>query len=131
AQSLLGTYPLPFKEDLYFGKLDWLIGENHYFELIGKYRNEDDVAGIGGENTQPYRSVRNQEEKRGDFRYQYTNDRLINDMHITYESAFYNPQAAEDGIGYGLRYFPVGGNAETILNYGAGRDWQRKGQEGW
>src|SRR5690606_7788656 len=27
AQSLLGTYPLPFEEDLYFGKLDWLIGE--------------------------------------------------------------------------------------------------------
>lgn len=131
AQAQLGTYPLPFKEDLYFGKIDWLIGENHYFELIGKYRNEDDVAGIGGVNTQSYRSVRNQEEKRGDFRYQYSNDRLINDMHITYESAFYNPQAAEDGIGYGLRYFPIDGNAETILNYGAGRDWQRKGQEGW
>ncbi len=137
AQAALGTFPQPFKEDLYFAKIDWQLNDNNYFELSGKYRNEDDTSGIGGTNAQSYRSIRNQEEKRGTLRWQYSNDRLINDMQLTYESAFYNPQAANDGIGYGLRYYPMingnplSGTAETILNYGAGRDFQRKGQEGW
>ena len=43
-----GSLSSPFKEDLYFGKVDWLVGEDHLFELTFKRREESDVAGVGG-----------------------------------------------------------------------------------
>src|SRR5690606_34203285 len=35
-----GSLSSPFKEDLYFGKVDWLVGEDHLFELTFKRREE-------------------------------------------------------------------------------------------
>ncbi len=31
-----GLFVAPFKEDLYFAKIDWLIGEDHYFEFTAQ-----------------------------------------------------------------------------------------------
>ncbi|UJB13633.1 TonB-dependent receptor [Xanthomonas translucens] len=129
-RSQIGTYPQPFKEDLYFGKLDWTIGENHYFELSGKYRKESSIDGIDGTDAASYATDTYQEDKRADLRYQFTYGRIINDAHVTYENSFVNPQAVNGGLGYNLMYYPADGNPDAILSVGAGSNYQRKGQKG-
>ncbi|MFC3549662.1 TonB-dependent receptor domain-containing protein [Lysobacter cavernae] len=124
-----GLYTAPFKEDLYFGKVDWLIGENHYFELTGKYRDESELTGIGGQNLPSYATAKLNEETRADLRYQYSNGAWLNDAHITYEDASYNPSPLNGGIAYILS---DGTNFnDVIIRRGAGSDFQDKGQEGW
>src|SRR5690606_28240190 len=44
-----GSLSSPFKEDLYFGKIDWLFGEDHLFELSVKRREESDIGAVGGQ----------------------------------------------------------------------------------
>lgn len=127
----LGSVTTPFKEDLYFGKIDWAVGENHLFELTGKYRKEDEVSGIGDQTLYEAGSLNGQEEKRADLRWQYTGNGFLNDAHITYESAFWNQTPMNDGTGYVLSFWPQNGDEATVLNAGAGGSYQRKGQEGW
>ena len=50
-QPLVATYSTPFKEDLYFGKIDWTLGDNNLFELTGKYRKKDELSDIGDTTT--------------------------------------------------------------------------------
>ena len=60
-------------------------------------------------------------------KHQWTTDRWMNEAHITCEHAYWNPRAAGTGPGFVLE---APGGA-LILDYGAGRDWQDKGQKGW
>lgn len=124
-----GLFAAPFKEDLYFGKVDWLIGENHYFELTGKYRDESELTNIGGQNLPSYATNKLNEETRADLRYQYTNGDWLNDAHLTYEDASFNPSPDTAGIAYILS---DGTNInDVVIRSGAGADFQDKGQEGW
>ncbi|RPE81483.1 TonB-dependent receptor [Vulcaniibacterium tengchongense] len=124
-----GLFSAPFKEDLYFAKIDWLIGENHYFELSGKYRDESEITNIGGQNLPSYGTAKLNEEKRGDLRYQYTNGPWLNDAHLTFEDSSYNPSPSTAGVAYILS---DGTNFnDVIVRTGAGSDFQDKGQKGW
>lgn len=123
-----GSVSAPFKENLYFGKVDWLFGENHYFELSGKYRDEDDLTGIGG--TVPLQAAVNNtnEETRVDLRYQFTSLDWLNDAHITYEDAHWSPQPATMSPGYLL---VDGGRNDLIFRGGGSANYQNKGQKGY
>ncbi|UNK50113.1 TonB-dependent receptor [Lysobacter sp. S4-A87] len=129
AQAGNGFYTAPFKEDLYFGKLDWAIGDNHYLELTGKYRDESEITSIGDLNVPNYATSKDNSETRVDLRYQYTNGDWLNDAHLTYEEATFNPRPVNNGIAYNLS---DGTNIfDTVVRSGAGSDFQDKGQEGW
>ena len=91
-QSLLGVVSAPFEEDLYFGKIDWSVADDHLLELTGKRREESEISNIGGQNTATFASDKVNEETRIDLRYQFTSARFLNDAHITYEDA--NVQSA-------------------------------------
>jgi outer membrane receptor protein involved in Fe transport len=133
AQAMLGPHSVPFDENLYFGKLTWTPGEAHLIELTGKYRSEDQIAGIADVNTYSFGSVRKNDEKRGDLRYQYTFGNWINDAHVTFEDSFYEPRPITTS-GYGTHlelYIPNDNNPKPVLNYGAGENFQRKGQKGY
>lgn len=67
-----GTYTSPFKEDLYFAKVDWLFGENHYFELTAKYRDESETIQVQDQRLPPAATLNTNEETRVDLRYQLT-----------------------------------------------------------
>lgn len=122
------TLNAPFNEDLYFGKLTWTPGENHLFELTGKYRNESEVTNVGnGANTASFGSTKDNQEKRLDLRYQYTAESWLNDAHVTYEDQAWNPHARTLAPGYRL----VTPDRRTILNTGGGEDFQDKGQKGY
>jgi outer membrane receptor protein involved in Fe transport len=126
-QNLLGVVSAPFDEDLYFAKIDWSVADDHLLELTGKRRTESEISNIGGQNTAAFASDKVNEEWRVDLRYQFTGARLLNDAHITYEDAAFNPRPVN--IAPGLRF--VTPNRGTVLNLGGGEDFQDKGQKGW
>jgi outer membrane receptor protein involved in Fe transport len=130
-QPLVRTQSSPFKEDLYFGKIDWTIGDNNLFELTGKYRKEDGLGDLGDTTTYEHASRNGQEEKRANLRWQYSGARFLNDFNLSYESAYFTQDPLTDGSGYVLSYVPLAGQESTILTAGAGSSYQNKGQEGW
>ncbi|WAW88831.1 TonB-dependent receptor [Xanthomonas citri pv. malvacearum] len=130
-QPLVVTSSTPFKEDLYFGKIDWTIGENNLFELTGKYRKEDELNDAYRTSTYEHGSINGQEEKRANLRWQYSGANFLNEANLSYESAFWNQAPINNGNGYILSYAPVRGNETDILAAGAGSSFQRKGQKGW
>ena len=132
AQDLVGATSTPFEEDLYFAKLTWTPDENNIIELSGKYRNEDDIQGNTGVNTYQFASSKHQEETRGDLRWQWISGNWLNDAHLTFEDSTYEPVAlTTNGYGIHLLDYTADGNGRAVLNYGAGENYQVKGQKGW
>lgn len=126
-QELVGPASAPFDEDLFFGKIDLSVGDASRFELSGKVREESEVTNIGGLNADSFATDKNNDETRVALKYQYTSTNWVNEAYLTYEEAFWNPTARTSGNGVRL----VNAAEQAILNAGAGRDFQRKGQEGW
>ncbi|MGD5980655.1 hypothetical protein QUU99_22600, partial [Xanthomonas citri pv. citri] len=93
----------PFKEDLYFGKIDWTPGDNHLIEFTAKYRTEDELTNIGGAKLPQYGTLKAGEETRLDLRYQYTAENWLNDAHLTYEDVSFGPRPATLQNGFQLR----------------------------
>lgn len=135
-----GSTGAPFHEDLYFGKIDWSIGENHLLELTTKYRKEEELTAgsIGGANTAEYGTSNAGEETRVDLRYQYSTMDWLNDAHLTYEDVSFGPRPLTIGPSYNLR-IPRADQVnmnnptamETILNAGGSANYQDKGQKGY
>ena len=122
-----GVFTRPFKEDLYFGKVDWLFGEDHYFELTAKYRKESELIQIGGQDLPSHGTDNTNDETRVDLRYQYTFGDWLNDAHLTYEKAFWSPRPHEFSNGYVIS---DGEWYRTIARRGGGENYQDKGQKG-
>ncbi|MFT4246821.1 MAG: TonB-dependent receptor [Pseudomonas sp.] len=137
-QPLVTTYSSPFKEDLYFGKIDWTAG-NSLFEFTTKYRKEDGLGDLGDTTTYSHASENSQEEKRANIRWQYSGAAFLNDLNLSYESAYWQQDPLTSGVGYVLTYAPytttdgtsTASEETTILTSGAGSSYQNKGQKGW
>ncbi|WP_246191508.1 TonB-dependent receptor [Pseudoxanthomonas gei] len=129
AQIGTGFLTAPFKENLYFGKVDWAFGDNHYFELTAKYRDEVEVTNIGGENLPSYGTDKVNDETRVDLRYQFNTGNWLNDAHLIYEDTSWGPRPSTSGRGYILT--DVTGWNDVIIRTGAGPDYQNKGQSGY
>ena len=125
--SQVGATNAPFKEDLIFGKLDWSIAPDHYLEASIKYRKEKELTNVGGQNTVSWATDKKNDETRFDLKHQWTTDRWMNEAHLGYEDAYWSPRASTNGNGSIIE----SGGGSTILNTGAGRDFQDKGQKGW
>ncbi|UHQ19158.1 TonB-dependent receptor [Lysobacter sp. KIS68-7] len=126
-----GPTASPFTEGLWFGKLTWQPDGNNLVELSLKDRNEEEITGIGGQDSFQYGTSKTNDSTRGDLRWQYNADDWINDAHLTFEDESWSPHAQNTGIGFrftGTNDDPFRG---TVLNVGAGRDFQDKGQKGW
>ncbi len=127
----------PFKEDLYFGKIDWTIGEAHLLELTLKRREEDELTNVGNANTLSYGTLKAGEETRVDLRYQYSAQNWLNDAHITFEDTNFAPRPATLANGFRLFVPRIGEETlnnpamEEVLNLGGGGDFQNKGQKGY
>ena len=131
------TNNAPFREDLYFGKIDWTPGDAHLVELTMKRREEDETTNVGGDKLASYATLKTGEETRIDLRYQYSTMDWLNDAHITYEDTSFAPRPASNEIGYQLFVPRIGEEAnnnpamEIIINRGGGGDYQTKSQKGY
>ena len=127
AQALVGATSVPFDEDLYFGKLTWTPDERNLIELTGKYRSEEQIEGNTGVNTAQFGTAKTQDETRADLRWQFSTGDWLNDAHITFEDSQYEPRPiTTEGYGIRLLDYRADNNGRTVLNYGAGENFQRK-----
>jgi outer membrane receptor protein involved in Fe transport len=130
-QSSVRNSTVPFHEDLYFGKIDWAIGDNNLLELTAKRREETNLGNVGGQNTESYATDGKVNETRVDLRWQLTVGDWLNDMHLTSEKSFWSLEPKNFGDGYVLTD-GAGNTGNVILATGAGSGgYQRKGQQGY
>ncbi|MCF7220208.1 TonB-dependent receptor [Marilutibacter chinensis] len=133
-RSRYGTASRPFNQDTYFGKLSWQVTDEHLIEFIARERRETGVLGIGGVNVPSAGTALNNDESRYDLRSVYSTVNWLNDAHVTFEEAAYNPSPIS----------PISSNRYTVvdptnannlelqvLNTGGGPNFQDKGQKGW
>jgi len=126
-----GPSSLPFKEDLYYGKLDWEPTDKDRFVLGAKVRRETQATQIGvGLAASAKVDVLNN-DTRIDLRWQRTEDWFFNELLLTYEDAYYEPKASSFGNGFQYTYQPLG-NDPLILAVGPAdpRSNQFDGQRG-
>ncbi|HWM70613.1 MAG TPA: TonB-dependent receptor [Steroidobacteraceae bacterium] len=116
AAAQLGPASLPFKEDLYFGKLDWAPTDKDRFVLAGKVRRETQSTHVGfGLAASANVAVLNN-DTRIDVRWQHTEDWFFNELLFTYEDAYYQPAATT--FGNGLQYTYQPSQDQLILSVG-------------
>jgi outer membrane receptor protein involved in Fe transport len=126
-QAEIGGRAATFEEDLYFGKIDYLLSDEQKLELTTKIRREVELTNIGDANALSYGTDKKNDETRLDLSHNWRTDNWVNDIHLTSEDATYNPRPHT--IGIGKRY--NNDNNRTVLNVGAGPDFQEKSQKGW
>ncbi|WP_258044437.1 TonB-dependent receptor domain-containing protein [Sphingomonas citricola] len=138
-QNNFGTFSNSFKEDLYFGKIDIVPTDADLIELSGKYRDESGLQNGTGTLAPSGATLNKVQDKRGLLRWQHTADKWINDARVSYEDASWSPQPAVNGnatlFQATQRSVAADGSVSTVrtdlLQFGAGTNFQNKGQKGW
>ncbi|HVI57663.1 MAG TPA: TonB-dependent receptor [Luteimonas sp.] len=129
-QAKLGPVSRPFKEDLYFGKVDWEIGYNDKVELSAKLRREDSRDSVGGTTTADAAKLNKNTEDRFDLNWEHYGESYLNELRVTYEDVLFNPTAYT--IGNQSVYTLGLDENQRVLTDDAtsGLAIQRKGQKG-
>ncbi|WCE04793.1 TonB-dependent receptor [Pseudoxanthomonas sp. JBR18] len=129
-QAKYGPVTRPFTEDLYFGKIDWEIGDNDRLELTAKLRREDSVDSIGGNTTGDAAKLNKNTEDRYDLKWEHYGESYFNEARVTYEDVLFNPTARTIGS---QAVYTARQNENDVLIYDnatSGLAIQRKGQKG-
>ncbi|WP_236585335.1 TonB-dependent receptor [Dyella sp. EPa41] len=128
-QSQFGPANLPFKENDWFGKVDWEPTDRDRIEVSAKYRDETQISGVGGANTATAGLNTSNYDKRFDIRWDHSTDSWFNRLQATYEDAFYNPSPVITGVG--ANYTPYNDQNSVLIQTGnSPLAFQNKGQKG-
>ena len=121
-----------FKENLYFGKIDWEVTDSDRLELTAQIRKETLDQNIGGNNARSHAVFTDNYDKRYALRWEHSADRWFNEVLVTHEDSFNNPVPFTYGNGF-IYTTPQGNNDPTIIQVGGGSPLaaQTKGQKGW
>lgn len=133
-RSNFGTFSQRFNEDLYFGKIDIVPTDSDLIELSGKYRNESGLQNSTGINAPNTATLNKVNDKRGLLRWQHTGNGWINDARVSYEDVHWSPTPAADGnVSFFQATQRIGTSTQRVdlLRFGAGSNFQDKGQKGW
>jgi outer membrane receptor protein involved in Fe transport len=128
-QSQLGPANLPFKEDDWFGKIDFEPSDKDRIEVSGKYRDETSISGVGGINTTSAGLNTINTDKRFDIRWDHSTDSWFNRLQATYEDAFYTPTPIVTGDG-ALYVLASNQNMDILQTGNSPLAQQNKGQKG-
>lgn len=136
-QGVFGPTNATFREDLYFGKIDFAPTDKDLFELSGKYRDESGEFLGNGISARSTISSQDVKEIRGLLRWEHTEVNWINDLKLTYEDARFRPTPFVFGNGSIFSFAQTQpGTPPTVLRgdllrVGGGANFQDKGQEGY
>lgn len=129
-QSQIGPASLPFKENDWFGKIDYEPTSRDRLEVSGKYRDETSIGGLGGTLTATAGLNTINTDKRVDLRWDHSAYSWFNRLQLTYEDAFFSPTPI--ALGAGNSYTLTGAQLNTtVLQTGnSPLAQQNKGQKG-
>jgi outer membrane receptor protein involved in Fe transport len=129
-QGKLGPATRPFKEDLYFGKIDWEVGDNDKLEFSVKVRDESGRGSVGGITTAAAARVTDNTEERYDLNWSHYGESYLNELRVTYEDVLFNPTAYTIGA---QSVYTLGLDQNKVVLFddaASGLSIQRKGQKG-
>ncbi|UYB52321.1 TonB-dependent receptor [Xanthomonas sp. AM6] len=136
--SQFGAANMPFEEDLVFAKVDFEPTDRDRIELSTLYRDETQIANVGGLNTPEQATNKINKDKRTNLRWQHSADSWYNELIVGTEDSENNPTAKTLGNGILYKYLaPRAGSTDvdeyTFLATGSagGLTVQRKSQKGW
>ena len=126
----LGSDSTRFKEDLFFGKVDWELTDYDRIELSGQDRDEGQEDFGNGSNARSHGITSDNTDTRFALRWDHSADRWFNEVLLTHEDAFNNPVPLTLGNGFIYQTVP---NDATIIQVGGASPLsaQTKGQKGW
>jgi outer membrane receptor protein involved in Fe transport len=129
-----GPVANPFKEDLYFGKLDWELTDTDRLELTAKYRRERQQAGAAGVVAESAASTYVNDENRYQFRWEHTSGHFFNEVTLASEKTTDSPSKSSNNPG--KRYEVLGAAGfgfDTILQTDGvdPRSYFFTAQKGW
>src|SRR3546814_11664598 len=115
-------------------KLSFQAGDANLFELSLRYRDEDSISPGSSISAPNFSTNLTNDETRVDLRYQFSSMNWLNDAHLTFEDAAYNPEPVTAGPA--SRYTIVDPNNPAnlrlgVLHVGGGPTFQDKGPKGW
>lgn len=82
-----GAVTNPFKENLYFGKIDVEPTANDRIEFTGNLRLETNITGASGQNAASTAVPYKNDVKRGDVRWQHSTDHWVNEFRVSYQDS--------------------------------------------
>ena len=89
----LGSYAVPFEEDLFFGKLSWQIDDRQRLDISGTYRTEEDIRDVGGQSAFGRATQISGETRSLNIRHQFQGDGFLNEFTVDYFSSSYDNTA--------------------------------------
>ena len=130
AAAQLGAGSLPFREDEYFGKLDFEPTDSDRIETSIKYRKESQIENIGVAEAASSAIAVINNDTRFTLRWLHNGEHWFNELIYTHQSTFNAPSAI--GLGNGAIYAVQANNNQQILDTGpaGGSSTQNKGQQG-
>ena len=133
--SQFGPSTSPFKENLYFGKVDWEPSDRDRIELSTKLRRETEVQGGSGNVAVSAGFNYKNEDTRVNLRWQRSADRWVNELMALYERTVDLPAPLNSNPGITYTYF--GGGTSTFrqdiitINGADPRQYTDKHQDGY
>ena len=131
--SQFGPSTTPFKEDLYFGKVDWEPSDRDRVELSTKLRKETEVQGGAGNVAVSGGFNFRNDETRVNLRWQHSADRWVNELMALYEKTVDNPSPLSSNPAITYTYFGATNNFRQdiiTINGADPRQYTDKHQDG-
>jgi outer membrane receptor protein involved in Fe transport len=131
--SQFGPSNLPFKENLYFGKLDWEPGDNDRIELSARIRNENTRTGFGGATAESAGIDQKNTDRRYVLKWDHSgNSGWFNELLLTHQYTFFRPTPLSFGNG-AIYTLDMESSDQQIIDTGPASPLaaQDKGQKGF
>jgi hypothetical protein len=93
-----GTFPKPFREDVWFGKLSWIASDNDNVDLSFTRRRDSEVIGFGGGTAYTARQNRDNSVDDALVRWQHYGNGWLNELSLDYGKYAFNPSAANPNL---------------------------------
>jgi outer membrane receptor protein involved in Fe transport len=117
----VGAFTQPFKEDLFFGKVDFQPTDQQRLEVSYNYRNESDIKDFEGQNSYEAASNVKNKVKMARIAYTFDNSSWINEASISHMDYAWNPSPINPDI--------VGREFVGVIRIGGGATTQDVGQK--
>ncbi|MDP1027745.1 TonB-dependent receptor [Sphingomonas sp. KR1UV-12] len=104
--SQYGPVTNPFKENLYFGKIDVEPTDKDRIEFTGRFRIQDQISGGNGQAAASTAAPFINNDKRGDIRWQHSEDRWVNEARLSYQNTRASTTATTASPQFQYVYFP-------------------------
>lgn len=116
-----GSFVSPFKENLFFGKLDNSFSDNSYAELSYSRRHETDVRDFGDIRSLMYATNYRQDVSIAQLKHSYNKGAMLNEAKIDYTNFRRRPSAETPGLPLRHFFYPGGeakiGSFESVQDF--------------